>query len=162
LKAHHRSAGTAAATSATETTLDELEKVFSGTFPWQSGSEEATGDVMMERHFALQWRTAKHRLARTEEENELLGKEVSLLHNWLEERLAAVNDKIVRLERESTDGTTECAATQVAHEAKCADVLKRAAKQSRNAGQLVLLAQEKERLECILADARKRLPLTTR
>ena len=136
--------------------------VYSGVLPWNTGPTGANGLVGTQRHFGLLYRTARHKLARTEEEELLLRKEVVLMHNWLEERLAEVAKKLEGHALLLAERTTQCAAaaaapstSQAAHET----MLVHAAQKSKIAGRLVLLAQEQERLRCIQADARRRVPL---
>lgn len=143
-----------------DTSRDALQLVYSGEFPWRSGSIETNGAVSAQRHYALLWRTAKHKLARTQEEEVLLAKEVVLMFNWLEERLAAVEEKRAHLVDSAAACPASCeAAVAAAPTAKdahkvrveCAD------KMSAIKGRLVLLANEAQRLKCIQADANTRL-----
>jgi len=158
LNAFHRYINSSAAVH--DTSQEALRLVYSGEFPWRSGSLETNGEVTSQRHYALQWRTAKHRLARTQEEEVLLAKEVVLMFNWLEERLAAVEEQRTHLAGVSAARPASCEAAVAAaptfkeeHKARLAC----AAQLSAIDGRLMLLAQERQRLRCIQEDARKRL-----
>ena len=139
-----------------------VRTVCEGVFPWESGPTGANGLITAQHHFGLLYRTARHKLARTREEEALLAKEVVLMHNWLEERLAGVAEKREHLQRQLAACTAQCATvvaaapdSRPAHEA----IVLEAAQQSRSAGRMLLLEQEEERLRCMQADARRRVPL---
>ena len=161
LNAFHRYADVdGAATAVHDTGKEALGLLYDRQFPWCAHAPEPNGQVAVQRQHALLWRTAKHKLARTEEEEVLLRQEVVLMLNWLEERLHNADTLRASLESAAAAAAASyelalAAATtsQAAHAANLA----RAAKQSTVDGRLELLAQEKQRLGCILVAARTRL-----
>ena len=62
-------------------------------FPWQN-SGIGSGSLAARVHYARRYRTAKARVARTEEEKVYLQKEVIRTINWLEEQVAAVQQQL--------------------------------------------------------------------
>lgn len=158
LNAFHRYTDSTAAVH--DTSPAALQLVYNGEFPWQLGSIETNGAVTAQRHYALLWRTAKHKLARTQEEELLLAQEVVLMFNWLEARLAAREETRAALTNVLAACPANCEAAvaaapsvKEAHKAK----VDCAAKVSELNGRLALLAQETQRLKCIQTDAQRRL-----
>ena len=145
-----------------------LAEVCAGMFPWQVGSSLGNGTEAAQRHYAQRYRTAQNQLARTVEERVVLGNEVLLALNWLEERAAHVLQRAERQQRAIADLDAAEAAAEAAgagpevsvgnaagHASRCTAAAQRAL----STGKLALLQREADRLRLMHGDATWRLAL---
>lgn len=97
----------------------------------------ANGNLAAQRHYAQRYRTLVAQRDRTREEQGILGTEVVRTFNWMEEREAAVQERLGEMQAASGGGTSWA--------------------QRLAAGKAALLEQQLKRVQGIHAQARKLL-----
>jgi enamine deaminase RidA (YjgF/YER057c/UK114 family) len=78
-----------------------VDLVCDGNFPWAAGQGAINGTQAAQRYYARQYRRAKARLDRAEEEVSILKEEVIRLQHWLEYTENAVEQRIKFYETQS-------------------------------------------------------------
>lgn len=141
---------------ASELRLLSFQLGIAGEYPWTDGGS----GLAEQRHFGRRYRTLRAQLHRTQEELQILAVEATRTLCWLEEREAAVDNRLGQLAAGGLADVSELAATG-RESALCLQGASGAAAALIAAGKAALLRRYHKRLNIIHASARALGPAHT-